>query len=142
MWAINPKTGVAKIIAQGDIFTDGPILVEFNSQGKLYVILNSTWGNGQLITLSANGKVTPIVDITNSVFNVALAINSKSDNIYFKMEEGSIYRLEKNEVTPQLFASNIGASQGISFNKGGNVLFLGNRDFNQILEIKGPAHLW
>lgn len=60
VWAVNPETGVVKVIAQGRVFADGPLKVAFSSDGTLYVFENVfVHGSSRIVILSANGTVTP-----------------------------------------------------------------------------------
>lgn len=142
VWAVNPNTGKAKIIAEGDVFNDGPVSVSFASDGTLFIYENSSrTGTSQIVTLSADGTVTlfygPIFN-----FNGDLAIHPKTDEIFFAKEYGEIHRMPKTGGTPKLFASNIGTFQDIAFNDQGTALYLGARDKQQVIEISAPPKAW
>jgi hypothetical protein len=140
VWAVNPISGVAKIIAEGNVFVDGPILVDFALDGTLFVNQNTDSGSGRIVTLSANGTVTPFY---GPIFtNPSLAVNPRTNEVFFKRSSGTIYRIPLAGGTPQLFASNIGRFQDIAFNAQGTALYLCDRTKNQIIEISAATEVW
>jgi len=140
VWAVNPYTGVSRIIAQGSVFIDGPILVDFSSDGTLYIYQNRDTGTSRIVTLSANGTVTTFFEPIYA--SPSLAIHPKTDDIFFKKVEGEIHRIPKTGGTPQIFASNIGNYQDIAFNKQGTALYLGYRDNYQVVQISASQKTW
>ena len=140
VWAVNPISGAAKIIAEGNVFIDGPILVDFASDGTLFVNQNTDSGSGRIVTLSANGIVTPFYGPMYT--NPSLAVNPKTNEVFFKKSNGTIYRIPLTGGTPQLFASNIGDFQDIAFNAEGTTLYLCDRTKNQIIEISAASEVW
>ncbi len=140
VWAVNPITGVTKIIAEGNVFTDGPILVDFALDGTLFVNQNTDSGSGRIVTLSANGTVSPFYGPIYT--NPALAVNPITNEVFFKGANGAIYRIPLTGGTPQLFASNIGEFQDIAFNAQGTALYLCDRTKNQIIEITAISAIW
>jgi hypothetical protein len=140
VWAINPITGVTKIIAEGNVFTDGPILLDFALDGTLFVNQNTDSGSGRIVTLSANGKVTLFYGPIYT--NPSLAVNPKTNEVFFKGDKGVIYSIPLTGGTPQLFASNIGEFQDIAFNAQGTALYLCDRTKNQIIEISAISQVW
>jgi hypothetical protein len=141
VWAVNPNSGVARIIAQGSVFIDGPINADFASDGTLYINQNIGTGSGRIVTLSADGTVSPFYGPIYARYQ-SLAIHPKTDEIFFKIFTGEIHRIPKTGGTPQLFASNIGHFQDIAFNKQGTALYLGYRDNNQVVQISGAQKIW
>lgn len=141
VWAVNPQTGVAKIIAQGTVFVDGPLTPAFNSDGTLFIFENHyNVGSSRIVTLSADGTVTPFLTGIESIGS--MAIHPKNDNIYFKKIEGEIWKISKTGGTPELFASNIGNYQDMAFNKAGNRLFVSVRARNQVVQISAKKKAW
>jgi hypothetical protein len=140
VWAVNPISGVAKIIAEGNVFTDGPILVDFSLDGTLFVNQNTDSGAGKIVTLSAYGTVSHFYGPIYT--NPAIAVNPQTDEVFFKGAEGTIYRMPAAGGTPQLFASNIGRFQDIAFNAQGTALYLCDRTKNQIIEISAISEVW
>ena len=140
VWAINPITGVAKIIAEGNKFIDGPILVDFASDGTLFVNQNTDSGSGRLVTLSAKGIVTPFYGPMYT--NPSLAVNPQTNDVFFKKSDGTIYRIPLSGGTAKLFASNIGEFQDIAFNAEGTALYLCDRTKKQIIEISAATEVW
>ena len=59
-----------------------------------------------------------------------------------KKVEGEIWRIPKTGGTPELFASNIGNYQDITFNKQGNKLFVSVRARNQVIQISAKKKAW
>ena len=98
VWAVNPISGVAKIIAEGNVFTDGPILLDFAQDGTLFVNQNTGSGPGRIVTLSANGTVTLFFGPIYT--NPSLAVNPKTNEVFFKGAEGAIYRIPLQAAQP------------------------------------------
>jgi hypothetical protein len=141
VWAVNPMTGVPKIIAQGGVFADGPITVAFSSDGTLYVFENNfVHGSGRIVILGADGTVTPFLSGISATGS--LAIHPRTDEIFFKMVEGEIWRIPKTGGTPQLFASNIGTFQDMEFDKQGTSLYVSVRSRHQIIQISADKKAW
>lgn len=140
VWAVNPITGTAKVIAEGSVFVDGPILVYFSNDGTLFVNQNTDSGASRIVTLSADGNVELFY---GPIFiNPSLAVHPKTNEVFFKMSAGTIYRMPINGGEPVLFASNIGRFQDIAFNEEGTALYLCDRTKNQIIEISAASEVW
>lgn len=140
VWAVNPITGTAKIIAEGSVFVDGPILVDFAVDGTLFVNQNTDSGASRIVTLSAEGNVELFY---GPIFiNPSLAVHPKTNEVFFKMSAGTIYRMPVNGGEPVLFASNIGRFQDIAFNAEGTSLYLFDRTSNQLIEITAALEVW
>ncbi|MCH7756346.1 hypothetical protein IH970_14650 [candidate division KSB1 bacterium] len=133
VWAVNPNTGLAKIIAQGSVFIDGPLKPAFATDGTLFIFENNNPGSSRIVILSSNGTVTPF--LTGIPAREFFAIHPRTDEIFFKNIEGEIWRIPKTGGTPQLFASNIGEYQDMVFNKHGTSLYVSVRARNQVIEI-------
>jgi hypothetical protein len=140
VWAVNPISGVAKIIAEGYVFVDGPILVEFSLDGTLFVNQNTDSGASRIVTLSSHGTVELFY---GPIFtNPSIAVNPRTNEVFFKGAEGEIYRMPITGGGPQLFASNIGRFQDIAFNAEGTSLYLCDRTKNQMIEITAASEVW
>ncbi len=148
VWAANPNTGTVRAIAKGNIFIAGPILVDFTSDGTLFVSLNTDPDRMcRIVTLSANGKVAPffeapIFEAPQQVYSNSLAVHPKTDEIFFQKVGGEIHRISKTGGEPKLFASNIGNFQDIVFNEQGTSLYFGYRKKSQVVEIISCEEIW
>jgi Tol biopolymer transport system component len=140
--AVNPNTGVVKVIAEGAVFADGPVTVAFSSDGTLFVFEN--WGisgNRSIVTLSADGTVTPFLTGIPAGSG-SLAIHPKTDEIFYEQVPGEIWRIPKTGGTPQLFASNIGTFQDIEFDKQGTTLYISARGRKQVIQMCADKKAW
>ncbi len=140
--AVNPNTGVVKVIAEGAVFADGPVTVAFSSDGTLFVFEN--WGisgSRSIVTLSADGTVTPFLTGIPAGSG-SLAIHPKTDEIFYEQVPGEIWRIPKTGGTPQLFASNIGTFQDIEFDKQGTTLYISARGRKQVIQICADKKAW
>jgi hypothetical protein len=143
VWAFNPKTGLAKIIAQGsDDFIDGPLTCAFASDGTLFILENRDTGSSRIVILGSDGIVTPFLSEIEADVPLAMVIHPKTDDIFFKKVNGEIHIVPKIGGTPQLFASNIGLYDHLAFNASGTVLYVSVWDRDQIIEISAPGKAW
>ena len=118
VWAIHPRTGDARAIAQGSVFDDGPTQVAFSPDGRLFVHENY-WipGTSRIVILDAEGTVTPFLsDIPGA--HQSLCIHPVTGEVYFGMGElGEIRRIPSTGGTPEVFpgSSEVFASDLVFF---------------------------
>jgi hypothetical protein len=140
VWAINPMTGAAKTIAQGAVFLDGPIHAEFASDGTCFIIENAQSGTVRIVTLDADGTVTPFWSGSGSRSD--LTIHPITDELFFALQNGEIYRMPKSGGTPSFFAGNIVRNQDIAFNAAGTILYISDREKRQVIQISAVREVW
>jgi Tol biopolymer transport system component len=144
--AVNPTTGVVKVLAEGGVFEDGPLYLAFSSDGTLFAFENMGVESHprRIVTVSADGIVTPfLTGITSpSTFAGGMAIHPKTDEIFFEQNQTEIWRIPRSGGTPQLFASNVGAFQSMTFNKSGSTLYVSCVGRNQVIEISAQPNVW
>ena len=138
VWAVNPNTGLAKIIAQGAVFIDGPLNPAFNSNGTLFIFQNNDSGSGRIVILGPDGVVTPFLSGIET--RSALAIHPITNMLYFKNRDGEIFKIPEQGGTPELFASNIHGYEDMVFNEAGNKLFMSATTRRQVICITGPFY--
>ena len=136
VWAVNPTTGVATAIAQGAVFADGPLSLAFGPDGTLYIFENFAAGTSRIVTLGADGTVTPF--LTGITARAALAVHPVSGDLYFKNIGGEIHRVPNTGGTPESFATGIEGYQDLTFNADGTILFLSSTSRFQVIKITGP----
>lgn len=129
VWAVNPATGAARAIAQGNMFADGPVQVVFSLDGRLFVFENY-WvpGKGRIVVLGADGTVTPFLTDIPGVGN--LVVHPATGHLYF-CSLGDIWRISPNAPSPsnfpgsaKLFASGLQQTQDIVFSQDGSTLYV------------------
>ena len=142
VWAVNPITREAKILAKGTQFADGPISVAFSSDGMLYVFENNylSGGTGRIVTLSPKGEVSQFLKGTAATGS--MAIHPISNVIYYKQAEGEIWRISRSGGKPELFASKIGTYQDIEFSEDGTTLYVSARTRQQVIQISADVSAW
>jgi hypothetical protein len=138
VWAVNPNSGAASIIAQADDFTSSPVLVSFAPDGMLFVVQNveSAPDIIRIDTLTADGAVGLFITGIHADHQ-SLAINPQTGELFFR-NQGQLYRMSRSGGIPQLFASNIGFFQDIEFNAAGDLLFVSVPERRQVIKISGP----
>jgi len=144
VWAVNRSTGTAKIIAQGNAFTNGPINAGFNSEGTLFISLNTAGTEfNKIVTLDPYGNVADFIDELSAPF---FAIHPLTDDIYCKKHISEIHVIHKGSIVSSLFASNLGntrpSTQDMVFNKQGTSLYISSRFVSGILEIYNKKGNW
>ncbi len=141
VWAVSQTTGQAKRIAQGNVFKGGPLLVDFDKNGTLYVFENpDPTGDGRVVTLDAFGNVSPVVNGIQQW--QALAIHPVTGQVYYKQDVGVLFRVSRLTGQPELFATNIGDFQAMEFNQDGTALYISATDREQVIEISGSSTDW
>ena len=127
------------------VFEDGPLYVEFSSDHTLFVYEN--WGveahPRRIVTLSADGVVTPfLTGIESGGSGGGMAIHPKTDEIFFAQNGTEIWRIPKSGGTPQLFVSNLGHFQSMTFNESGTCLYVSCGTRSQVIEISAKRNAW
>jgi hypothetical protein len=141
VWSVSQTTGQAKIIAGGNAFQGGPLLVDFDKNGTLYVFENpDPTGDGRVVTLDAFGNVSPVVNGIQQW--QALAIHPITGQVYYKQDVGVLFRVSRVTGQPELFASNIGDFQAMEFNQDDTALYISATDREQVIEIAGSSNDW
>ena len=153
VWAVNRATGLAKVLAQGSAFENGPINAAFNSEGTLFVSLNNGGsGPNKLVTLlpynpndpnDPYGKIAPFADDLSAPF---IAIHPLTDDIYCKKNTTQLHFIPKGGGASTLFATNVGVNddgtQDMAFNKQGTALYICHRDEKRVIEIYSHRNNW
>ena len=137
VWAIHPRTGDARAIAQGSVFDDGPTQVAFSPDGRLFVHENY-WipGTSRIVILDAEGTVTPFLSDIPAAHQ-SLCIHPVTGEVYFGLGElGEIRRIPSAGGTPEVFASDLAFFQDIEFTPDGLTLFVSV--VGNVIEITGP----
>lgn len=141
LWAVDQRSGAARIIAQGAVFEGGPLRAEFAPDGTLYVFENSgPGGTARIVTVAADGMVSPYVEYIPG--RPALAVHPKNGDVYFVYDTGLLFRVTRDSATPELFASNLGSFQSIEFSKTGLSLYVSATERDQVIEIRGKRRAW
>jgi hypothetical protein len=144
VWAVDPVTGATSIIAEGTVWDNGPIDMDLSSDGTLYVTENPgttppALGPYRILTLDSDGTVTPVY--TGTAARTEIAIHPITDEIFFVIEDGMIYRMTVGG-TPTLFASELGGTQDFEFNHAGNRLYVSSRVRQQVVQIHAVQKVW
>lgn len=139
VWAINPSTGAAQIIAEGEVFINNPVTVVFNPDGRLFVCEEDAVGNSRIVCLGADGTVTPF--LSDVPAPRGLAFNPVTGDIYFVLKDksGEIWWIPSEGGDSRVFASGLTGSQIIKvlkFSPDGQSLFA--TVLNEVIEITGP----
>jgi hypothetical protein len=144
IWAVNPVTGVAKILAEGFVFNDGPIDMDFGPDGTLYVNENTGTSGGvlgpyRILTVAPDGTVSVVYE--GEAERAELAVHPVTGEIFFMIEDGFVYRMDPGGV-PNLFLSGLGVSQDFEFNGAGDRLYLSSRTLQQVVQVQAPRKVW
>lgn len=145
VWAVNRATGLAKVLAHGSAFENGPVNAAFNSEGTLFVSLNSGGDTNpnKLVTLDPIGIVTLIADDLSAPF---IAIHPLTDDVYCKKNTTELHFIPKGGGASTLFATNLGinrdGTQDMVFNKQGTSLYICHRDEKRVIEIYSHRNNW
>jgi hypothetical protein len=137
VWAINHSTGSARAIAKGGVFIDGPLNVAFSTAGRLFVYQNYDSGSSRIVSVDAEGSVTPF--LTYIPDRGALAINPVTDDIYFGLQENvrEIWCIPSDGGYPRIFATGFtGRFQDMVFSPDWRALFVSTP--YAVIEITGP----
>jgi len=135
VWAINPLTGEAKVIAQGSIFNADPQGVAFNPDGRLFVY-QCTESN-RIVRLDAEGSVLPFLSYVPD--QGGFAIHPVTGDIYFGLQDNlrEIWCIPGEGGYPRVFATGFpGRFQDMAFSPDGSTLFVCHP--NALIEISGP----
>ncbi len=133
VWAVNPNTGSARIIAQGSVFIDGPLTAAFAPGGTLFIFENNDSGSSRIVTLSADGVVTTFLSGIEA--RGPMAIHPETGHLLFKKVEGEIYAVPMKGGIPQLLARNLGFYQDMVFNAEGTALYISASERSQVIQI-------
>ncbi|MFC1552024.1 redoxin domain-containing protein [Candidatus Latescibacterota bacterium] len=140
IWAINPSTGTAHAIVQGNVFPDYPFNVVFSPDGRLFVYEDyHKSGSSRIVCVDAEGKVTPF--LSNIPDRGRMIVNPVTGDIFFGLRDNvkEIWRVPGKGGYPQIFASGFSQNseiQDMQFSPDGKKLYVSAEQ--SIIEISGP----
>jgi HEAT repeat protein len=137
VWAVSPVSAQVGVIADGRVFSNGPIQVACGPDGRAFVYENSDAGTSRILEVSPHGRVKTFVpDIPD---RGGLAIHPRTGDVYFGLQDRvrEIWWVPSEGGAPQVFASGFTSRlQDLEFAADGRALFVSVR--GKVIEITGP----
>lgn len=138
LWSVHPVTGLARAIAQGDIFSGAPWRIDFTADGLLLLYVERESGPCTIVSVDTEGNVAPFFS-HDPKDRGRIAVHPATDEIFISLQDEArqIWWLPKKGAEPGVFASGFsGLMQGIEFSPDGQTLYVSTP--YEILEITGP----